>query len=74
MTKLLAAIKELEIPLERLERWYSVQSEEALCLSCVVLIHASWLVLFSELIPVNSEWPQTPTINITQIIQTTLKY
>lgn len=32
MTKLLAAIKELDIPLERLKRWYSVQSEEALYL------------------------------------------
>lgn len=55
MTKLLAAIKELDFPMERLRWWYFLCSQrKPFVFSCVVFIHASWLVLFDELIPVNS--------------------
>lgn len=37
MTKLLAAIKELDIPIERLKRWYNLCSQrKPLIFSCVV--------------------------------------
>lgn len=53
MTKLLAAIKELDIPLERLRGGVCAVRGSPLSLAVLVLIHASWLVLFSEFIPVN---------------------